>query len=368
MGKLGIHKETIMSNLDYKHLIWVEEEELGKEKIEKHKNKKIKFRVPQKIHRKAIIRLRGLGKTKGDETGDLLLYIWLNKGNNISKNLWVSETYAKNGGYKKLFFEKKILEVLIPKGSHNGSVLRLKGLGKKLSFRWNAPFLNRKRGELLLNLCVYQENITPIYGSFEMLDTDEMDLESWVYLKIDELKSIGISSYGVNPISADLIADLFNERNWNSIFHALVSHLDLNQVDIKIIKSSSISLPGMCEKTILFKNNVPLNCKYKITINEQFLDNPFCIAAILSHELCHVLYSEKIEKINKYISKYSNYENKPVINNPKALEEEERTVDLLVFIFKLGEFQLRTSRDKQLTLGYFNQKNFERMQVIVSRK
>ena len=46
----------------------------------------------------------------------------------------------------------------------------------------------------------------------------------------------------------------------------------------------------------------------------------------------------------------------------------ERTVDLLVFMFKIGEFQLRTSRDKRLTLGYFNQRVFERIQVIASRK
>ena len=46
----------------------------------------------------------------------------------------------------------------------------------------------------------------------------------------------------------------------------------------------------------------------------------------------------------------------------------EQTVDLLVFMFKIGEFQLRVSRDQRLAIGYFNQGVFERMQVIVSRK
>ena len=45
-----------------------------------------------------------------------------------------------------------------------------------------------------------------------------------------------------------------------------------------------------------------------------------------------------------------------------------RTVDLLVFMYKIGEFQLRVARDQRLTLGYFNQEMFERTQVIVSRK
>lgn len=61
---------------------------------------------------------------------------------------------------------------------------------------------------------------------------------------------------------------------------------------------------------------------------------------------------------------------KPVMRNPKAkkdLLEMERTVDLLVFMFKIGEFQLRVARDLGLTLGYFNQDMFERIQVIISR-
>jgi hypothetical protein len=40
----------------------------------------------------------------------------------------------------------------------------------------------------------------------------------------------------------------------------------------------------------------------------------------------------------------------------------------LVFMFKIGEFQLRVAREKHLTLGYFNQEIFERIQVIASKK
>ena len=97
-----------------------------------------------------------------------------------------------------------------------------------------------------------------------------------------------------------------------------------------------------------------------ITINEQFLDNPFSIVAILAHELCHVIYSERIDAESLSVG----YRIKP----EKASLEEERTVDLLVFMFKIGEFQLRVARDKRLTLGYFNQEIFERIQVIVTRK
>jgi hypothetical protein len=73
-----------------------------------------------------------------------------------------------------------------------------------------------------------------------------------------------------------------------------------------------------------------------------------------------VIHSEKIDR-------GSGLGGKAIMPGQPPLEAE-RTVDLLVFIYKVGEFQLRVARDKRLTLGYFDQDIFERMQVIVSRK
>ena len=56
------------------------------------------------------------------------------------------------------------------------------------------------------------------------------------------------------------------------------------------------------------------------------------------------------------------------LQTPVQKLNEEQTVDLLVFMYRMGEFQLRFARDQHLTLGYFNQDVFDRMQVIVSRK
>jgi hypothetical protein len=47
--------------------------------------------------------------------------------------------------------------------------------------------------------------------------------------------------------------------------------------------------------------------------------------------------------------------------------EEELTVDLLVFLHGLGEFQMRVARQENFTLGYFSQDNFERMHHIITR-
>lgn len=370
-----------MSNLDYKRSIWVEEEQLGKDKVIIHKKKKIKFKIPQEIKRKVVLRLKGLGKTKDDKIGNLLLYIWLNKGQDIKKTLWLSETSAKNGAPKKLrlfedkrtetFIEvfknfittlryKNKIQVFVPKGSHNGSVLRLKGLGEKLSFRWDFPLLHRQRGDLLIELCVYSDDIMPNYRSFEMLDTDDIALEGWIYQKIDEIiGKLGKSTFWLNTFNADRVADLFNEKGLLSIFHALVNHLKLANFNIGVTESSLISLPGKCEKnSILRDNDSESRYYYKITINQKFLSDPFAITAILSHELCHIIYSENFEEL---ILGYG-------LTSQERTLKEEHMVDILVFMFRLGEFQLRVSRDKRLTFGYFNQEIFERIQVIVSKK
>jgi hypothetical protein len=347
--------------LDEKRSIWVEQDELGKNRLIEHKNKRYNVKIPRKINKEVTLRLRGLGKTRGDKTGDLLLHIWLNKGDDIRKSLWLSETSARNGANKILSFEGRKIRVLIPKNSHQGLVIRLRGLGRKPGFRWRTPFFPRIGGDLLVTLSVYPDSITPAYAPFETLATDDMVLEGWVYRKLDEIVSkVGKSSFPVNPMRADAVADPFNELGWRGVFHALVDYLQLTHVDIQITPSDSIALPGSCQKTIALQNGVPVACKYTITIREQFLDNPFSIAAIIAHELCHVIYSETIEGQSKWVA-YS-------LKTEQDTLEEERTVDLLVFMLKIGEFQLRLSRDKRLTLGYFNQGIFERIQVIVSRK
>jgi hypothetical protein len=188
-----------------------------------------------------------------------------------------------------------------------------------------------------------------------------MAWEGWVYRKIDEVISkVGKSFFSITPLTADAVADLLNEWGWESIFKALVNHLGLEDRSIELAQSATISRPGSCEGNPITQNNTLVGYIYKITINEQYLDNPFSIAAILAHELCHVVYSDKIENTPRGTGH--------ILKSEKATLEEEHTVDLLVFMFGMGEFQLRVARDKRLTLGYFNQEVFDRIQAIVSRK
>jgi hypothetical protein len=347
--------------LDCELSIWVEEEELGGEKLVHHKGKRYYVKIPRQMGKKITLRLRGLGKTRFRKTGDLLLHVWLNKGEDTRKVLWLSETSARNGANKKLFTGEKKIKMVIPKNSYDGLTIRLRGLGRGPSISQRAPVLDQeKRGDLLVKLSVYPDRITPKYGSFGDLSTEHMALEGWVYRKYDEvIQKLGRSSLPIEPIQTNTIADLFNERGWRSIFCALVDHLRLTS-RIDLSKSASISRPGSCERTVTSHSDGVTRCHYHIKVQESLLDNPFSVTAIMAHELCHVLYSERIDDTPKSAGHVSRSE--------KVTLEEERTVDLLVFMFGLGEFQLRVARDKRLTLGYFNQQVFERIQVIISRK
>jgi DnaJ C terminal domain len=351
-----------ITSLDDEHSIWVEEEELGNEKVFEYNNKRYAVKVPDRIDKKITVRLRELGKKRLNKTGDLYLHVWLNKGEDVNESIWISETTARTGADKRLMVAGKVITVVIPPYSNDGLTLRLKGCGREVRLHPLAPALqDKKKGNALVKLVVYPDSIIPKYGSFEALSTDNMALEGWVYRKIDEIiAKVGKTFFSTRSFTAEEVTDLRNTWGWRSIFSALVDRLNLKNLDLALIQSASISRPGTCAGSVIMKNNTPVGYSYKITINEQFLDNPFSIAAILAHELCHVVYSEKIEKIPRT----PGY----ILKSERATLDEERTVDLLVFMFKIGEFQLRVARDKRLTLGYFNQDVFDRMQVIVSRK
>lgn len=346
-------------NLDLERSICVEEEILGGEKLIRHKGKRYRVKIPQKINKKITLRLKGLGKKRGAKIGDLFLHIWLNKGEDTHKNLWISETRARSGTKKLIRIGERKIRITIPPYSYSGLTIRLKGLGK-------APKLSRKvsatkkiRGNLMVKLYTFPDQITPSYGTFDNLATSEMYLEGWVYRKYDEaIQKIGYKSLPSCQLEAERVADIFNQHGWRGVFQALLDHVDLKDVIILLDKSNTISRPGGCKRTqTTSSNNAANKPQYQIMINNNFIDNPFSTAAILAHELCHVIHAEKILKGLPMSS-----------SEDKEQLEKERMVDLLVFMYRMGEFQLRVARDRRLTIGYFNQKIFERMQVIVSKK
>jgi hypothetical protein len=232
-------------DLNEERSIWVLEEELGKELIVMHRKAQYRVKIPKTINKKISIRLRGLGKKRFKQTGDLILHVWLNKGTDARRTLWLPETAILKGTGKIIWVDKNRIQVVIPPHSHQGLVLRLKGMGKEVDCRSGPPLFDKNRGDLYIKLFGYPETVTPQYGSFENLGTDDMAHEGWIYRKIDDItKKMGKSSFSDAQISADDIADKFNEQSWYGIYTMLINHLKLTQVKIHVIRSNTIKLPG----------------------------------------------------------------------------------------------------------------------------
>jgi DnaJ-class molecular chaperone len=176
-----------LTNLNEERSIWLLQEELGKELILMHRKAQYRVKIPKTINKKVSIRLRGLGKKRFKQTGDLLLHVWLNKGTDVRRTLWLSENAILQGTEKIIWVDKKRIQVVIPPYSHQGLVLRLKGLGKEVDCRLGPPLLDKNRGDLYIKLFGYPDTVTPQYGSFENLGTDDMAHEGWIYRKIDEV-------------------------------------------------------------------------------------------------------------------------------------------------------------------------------------
>jgi len=353
-AKLGLHKKPV---LDDQLSILVEEEEIGEYKTIFHGEKEISFRVPKEINRKLVVRLKGLGKTKGNQTGNLLVQVWVNKGVDANAILWLSESSARNGTIKKLSFMGRMIQVVVPIGSSDGSIITIEGQGKEAEFPESISHSNRKRGVLFVTLRTYLDYIYLKCRPFDSLDTDDMALEGWVYLKIDEIVSrMGLSILGFQPVIADTIADIFNESGLKGVFSYLINHFRLSSRNIALEVSDSISEPGKCE--CLGSGS---SSGYKISVNGMFIHNPFTVTAILAHELAHIVYLE-----NFRFHFQSNAE-PPHLPKDKQDREGELTVDLLVFMYRLGGFQIRVSRDRAITMGYFRQDQFDRIYVIAMK-
>ncbi len=269
--------ETILGRyleLDCERSIWVEEEELGQERALEHGRKQYKVKIPHRINKKVTLRLRGLGKRRGDKTGDLLLHVWLNRGIDISKRLWLSESAAQYGAEKLLRVGPREIRMAVPPRSYHGLQIRLRGLGHEPDFPGRAPPINLKRGNVLVKILVYPDSVTPRYGSFDALTTDDMVLEGWVYRKIDEvIDKMGESILAVEPVSGDMVADMYNVQGWHGVFALLRDHLWLNHALVQLKTSSSISLPGSCQRTLVRQSDGSVESKYVITLKEQFLDS-----------------------------------------------------------------------------------------------
>ena len=292
----------------------------------------------------------------GEQTGDLLLHITVDQGRDIHGVLWLNETQAQAGCKKRVVCGENCWHIKVPAGSKNGQVLRLKGHGEESDFGKTDP---PARGDSLISLRVFADQVKAMVPPVDAMNVEDLSLESWVYRRTDQI--LGLlkqSPFSGEAFTAMRAADLFNEMGWEAIAAALRWHLGLQNSPVRFESSSTLTKPGQCRTEVTTRDNKPTglaNCT--IYIHSNFLSDPFAVTAILAHEFCHVL----------EVSHFGSERTTPQLTG-SDLMEMERTVDLLVFLYGLGEFQMRVARQSQMTLGYFNQGLFERMHAIWSRK
>jgi hypothetical protein len=348
-----------MHPLNEEKSLWITEEQLGSLRALRHRGRRVQYRLPKDIERQVTLRFRGYGRSENNERGDLLLHVQVDRGRDVEAVLWLSERQARAGAQKNLRHRKQLIGVAVPPASVDGQVVRVKGSGRKLPFHWGLPLFGRKRGDLLVKLRVFPDRVVARYRPVDCLGAEDLALEGWIYRRTDHImEKVGKYLLSLPPLTAEDVADLFNQQGWRGLARHLVARLKLGLAPLSFKESGSLLVPGQCQKQMVSRNGGPPTVShFKVFLNSRFADDPFAATAILGHELCHVVESRLLAE-------------HPASAPPQgaALMEMERTVDLLVFLFGLGEFQMRVAREQRLTLGYFNQELFERMQVIVSRK
>jgi len=350
--------------LDINKTVWISENQLGTVRVLRHCGKKIQYRLPPQIENSITLRFKGRGKTENNETGDLMLKVQVDRGQDRHETLWISETDARTGCQKELGYlvgfwnDVRRVQVKVPILSSEGSVVRLRNRGYKTKFRWGMPIFNRPCGDLIVKLRIFPDTVKAYYRDVNMLKTEDLALEGWVYRQKDEiLKNLG-NPVSRPPVNASEMADIFNSGGWRANAKFLVNYLGVRHFSIKFNAVENLAFPGQYQKRIQVSSFGSKSLTgFLIRIRSEFINDPFMVTAILAHEICHIIEDQSLSRRGAEFSKEAGQE----------LLELERRVDLLMFLHQLGEFQLRVARQSRKTFGYFNQEIFERMYVILQR-
>src|SRR5215469_2009323 len=112
-----------MLELNEEKSLVVGREDLGTIRTLIHRGQTVRYRLPDKIENQVTLRFRGRGKTVGQETGDLLLHITVDRGKDIHAVLWLTESEARSGFVKTVKCGSSHYPVRVPAGIGNGQVL-----------------------------------------------------------------------------------------------------------------------------------------------------------------------------------------------------------------------------------------------------
>ena len=76
--------------LNEERSIWITEEQLGTVRTLKHRGRRVQYRVPNEVGSNVTLRFKGHGQSKANQTGDLLLHVRVDRGEDAEAALWLA--------------------------------------------------------------------------------------------------------------------------------------------------------------------------------------------------------------------------------------------------------------------------------------
>ena len=333
----------------YNKTYLLSEEEVDKKEINyTYKGKVYKVKLPLIEPQKEVkIRLKKIGP----EGKDLILKLFYNKGAKQYVEHWVEKTALNKGYMGKINIENRVTDFIIDNSNlYSGIVLRNKG---KLPFLLTILFRDRQyRGDVVVKLISYNSDILSGHSFFYNLTDQCLKEENKIFEKASAILRkkydyINKVWQGQKNVHAVKVAEAYNHNGILGVFNLLKEYLRINDC-VKLSVSNLINEPGRCSckmiTTTSRSNYSYIESKtqyfedYEIIINQKYINNPFFVASILAHELCHIVYNKYFYTAEKFSGGF--YRNS-VWDSDASTCDMEQTVDILTFVLGLGEYRIR---------------------------
>ena len=195
-----------------------------------------------------------------------------------SADLWVTAEQAKAGTRKKFLFKDKIVQVAIPPGMANGTMLRLKGLKPR-------PFPLLRPRDVFVKIHVFDRGAYPVdYTPYADDDLNTM-VECLVrYLRV-------VDEIDPHPLYERFEDDLSVEKYAQAIFDHMKPCIPAaGSLFVPPTTFESIDSPGrLVNEMVKTKEGVLLREHFWIEVDRMYRYHTCVLGAVLAHELMHFI-------------------------------------------------------------------------------
>lgn len=339
--------------------------------IYKTGDKKYKINLPVitsgKLHKLRIV-------TKHNENSiEKIIRVRYNKGKTVAKNCWIGKNSLTQSYETVIRVGNRVIKFKVDENANQTYKQKLCSLGILPKISLFSIFRKKYRGDVIVKFHTYDDTLKVFVPKYESLSNTDLLDEKLGKSKINSLVKSNSNLFDPkksleNKIDNEELVRQFNIYGVKGVFKTIKNHV-LKGVKVKFSINPGLIEPGVCKSVIKTTTCYgPYSAlptvskeftKFHIEINPSYIHNPFVAAAVISHELCHVINNRYLNShygsgfafssFSEY-SKYSNFDK----------TDEEKTVEVLTIINGLGEYQLRACTFGYI-MGYFSPKVFLRL-------